>query len=419
MPAVLLNQRHKGFLFSQKMETTEQPNYTARQQIFIDSVIAGKNIFLTGDAGTGKSFIVKEAQKLLTKADRKYIAVAPTGIAASNIDGATLHSTFALDPFHVLTYELCSFVKSGKRKMLQMVQTIIIDEVSMLRPDILDAIHWTLIKNGCKGLDELQIIFVGDLEQLPAVVDDNMMSVLLGTYSDVEFFNAKIYPALNVETIELNEVMRQSDIDFISALNMVRKGVKSEYFKQFIHKEPHGVILAATNAIVSLYNHRGLVALEGEEIVYNATISGKAKATDFNFESQIKVKEGAKIMYLINSKENPLRNGTIGTFTLKDDVPFIVVNGLSYKIVRTEITKKEYRLNDAGTAFELVEIGSMMQMPFRLAYALTIHKSQGLTFDEVTLDLTVPCFSKGQHYVALSRVRTPGGLRIIVKNKVL
>lgn len=317
MPAVLLNQRHNGFLFRTKMEIQEQPNYTTKQQLFIDSVIAGKNIFLTGDAGTGKSFIVKEAQKIFKELKRKFIAVAPTGIAASNIDGATMHSTFALDPFEVLTWDLCRFVKQGKRKLLQMLDAIIIDEISMLRPDILDAIHWTLKKNGARGLDEIQVIFVGDLEQLPAVVDDNMMSVLLGTYADVEFYNAKIYPALKVETIELDEVMRQSDPEFIGALNQVRRGIKSVYFKQFIHEEAHGVILAATNAIVQEYNAKGLAKIKGEEHVYNAVISGNAKATDFNFEPKIVVKEGAKIMYLINSKENPLRNGTIGTFHIK------------------------------------------------------------------------------------------------------
>jgi ATP-dependent exoDNAse (exonuclease V) alpha subunit len=148
--------------------------------------------------------------------------------------------------------------------------------------------------------------------------------------------------------------------------------------------------------------------------VFEAVIEGNVKADEFNVETTIKVKDGCRIMYLANSKNNNLINGTLGIFRAIDDKYFIDVDGVNYSLECMKFTKKEYVLNDEQNELELQEIGSIVQMPIRLAYALTIHKSQGLTFDEVTVDLSRPCFSDGQLYVALSRVRKPDGLTIVV-----
>lgn len=152
---------------------TDSPTLSKKQSEFLDAVHAGKSVFLTGKAGTGKSYVVQEAIKSLKEQRKNVVALAPTGVAANNIGGQTVHSMFSLDPFGILTFEDCRFLKSEKRRMMGLIDTIFIDEVSMLRPDHLDAINWTLIKNGCKGLKDIQIIFIGDLKQLPPPIDDN------------------------------------------------------------------------------------------------------------------------------------------------------------------------------------------------------------------------------------------------------
>lgn len=387
---------------------------STKQQLFIDSIQSGKNIFLTGKAGTGKSFVVKEAINTLKQAGKNIVAIAPTGVAANNIGGQTIHSLFSISPFGVSDYDSCNFLRTEKRRLIRYIDTIFIDEVSMLRPDILDAINWTMLKNGCDGLNKKQIIFIGDLKQLPSPMNDNTRSVLYQTYEGEEFFNAKIYSKLHVKTIELDEVLRQSNDEFIANLNIIRDGGKSPYFKRFVNTIPNGIILAPHNATVAKYNIDGLNSLDGEEYVFEASVSGNAKAEEFNVESIIRTKHGAKIMYLINSKDAPLINGTLGTFIVKGDSFFIRVGGVDYVMNKNEFTKKEYVLNKDTNKLELQEIGSITQYPFKLAYALSIHKSQGLTFPEVTIDLTKPCFQKGQMYVALSRVTEPAGLTIII-----
>lgn len=388
---------------------------STKQQQFYDAVMSGSNIFLTGKAGTGKSFIVRKVIEDLNKSGKKVVALAPTGIAANNIGGQTIHSMFNLTPFGVLTYDDCSFLKGEKRRMIEKINVIIIDEISMLRPDILDAINWTMLKNGCGSLSSKQLVFVGDLKQLPPPIDDNTRSVLYRDYDGEEFFHAAIYGKLAPETIELDEVLRQSDDEFIHHLNIIREGGKSEYFRQFaitMHDQK-GIVLAPHNTTVQRYNENGLSAQPGELHVFDAVVSGNVKADDFGLETKVRVKDGCKVMYLVNSKNNPLVNGTLGIFVAKDDKYFIRVNETEFALDMVTFTKKEYVYNRHEDKLELQEIGSITQFPIKLAYALSIHKAQGMTFDEVSIDMTRPCFAKGQLYVALSRVKTPQGLRII------
>jgi ATP-dependent DNA helicase PIF1 len=387
---------------------------TVKQNQFLNEAYEGKNIFLTGKAGTGKSYIVNEMIALLKSEGRKVIACAPTGIAAINIKGQTIHSLFGLNPFGVLDYDTCNFLKSKKRDVLRKADVIVIDEVSMLRPDILDAMHLTMKKNGLEGITAKQIIFVGDMKQLPPVVNDNTRSVMMQTYDDITFEYSKVYDKLNVVNIELDEVLRQSDPQFIEALNAVREGGKHQYFRQFVKNTPcDGIILAPHISTVKKYNEAGLRSLSTELQTFKAIIQGEINTADFNLESLLELKNGAKVMHLVNSENNPLVNGTIGTFVSHKGCHYIRVNGTDFSLEPVTISKKEYIYNPKTDQIELQELGSITQLPVKLAYALTIHKSQGLTFDKVTIDLTRPCFAKGQMYVALSRVRTPQGLTII------
>jgi ATP-dependent DNA helicase PIF1 len=390
-------------------------NLSAKQSAFLEAVKSGQNIFLTGKAGTGKTFVVKQAMEELKQAGKKFVALAPTGVAANNVGGQTIHSMFGLNPFGVMDFECCNFLKGEKRRMLELIDVILIDEISMLRPDILDGMNWTLIKNGCKGLETKQIIFIGDMKQLPAVVNDNTRSVLYRIYNGVEFFEAKIYEKLFVQTIELDEVLRQNDPEFIENLNIIREGGKAPYFHKFVSNEPWGIILAPHNSTVDKYNKLGLENLKGELFTFDADITGNIKADDFNFPTKIEVKIGAKIMYLVNSKDNDLVNGTLGTFVSHEGCHYLRVGDVDHALDKILITKKEYVLNDSKTDLELKVIGTIEQYPIKLAYALSIHKSQGLTLDEVTVDISRPCFMPGQFYVAISRVTSPNGLRILTR----
>lgn len=392
----------------------KEVNYSKGQLLFLDAVMQRKNIFLKGKAGTGKSFITIEAIRILESQGRNVAVVAPTGVAANNVKGQTIHSMFQINPFGVATFQTCGFFKALKRLMMEHIDTLIIDEVSMLRADVLDAINWTLLKNGCAGLGKMQVIFVGDMKQLSVVVDDNTRSVLLETYNGVDFTCAKVYQSLNVLNVDLNDVLRQSDPEFIDNLNLIRDGAKSvPYFKKFIGTKTRGVILAPHNDTVQYYNTRGLDSLPGKVYSFTAEIDGKAKLADYNLDSVINVKDGASIMYLVNNPQKSLVNGTLGIFRQREGLFFIEVDGVQREIQRTKFSKFAYELNTQTKKLELVELGSVVQMPIKLAYAVTIHKSQGLTFDEVTIDLTRPTFGSGMLYVALSRVRTPEGLTII------
>ncbi len=388
--------------------------YSNDQKLFFDKAINVENLFLSGKAGTGKSFIVKQVVAKLQSQGKNVLCCAPTGIAANNINGATIHSTFSLKPFGVLDFEACNFMKSTKKDVLKNTDTIVIDEISMVRPDILDAINWTLQKNGIKPLSDFQIIFVGDMKQLGIVADDNMKSMILKKYDGFTFDNAKCFESLNVKTIELSEIKRQNNPEFIEALNTVREGKKHEYFRQFSSQKTKGIILCPHNSTVQKYNLKGLSEINEKEIIFTGVIDGKVSASDFNLELEVKLKHGCKIMYLANSVNNNLFNGSIGIFIVENNNYFIEIEKQKFAIDIQKFSKKEYVVNQWTKLLELQEIGSITQIPVKLAYAISIHKSQGMTFDEITVDLTMPCFQKGQLYVALSRVKTPQGLNIII-----
>jgi ATP-dependent exoDNAse (exonuclease V) alpha subunit len=406
-------------------------NWTKKQIEFLTAAEMGRSIYLSGKAGTGKSTVAIELMERFRKAKIKFIAVAPTGRAATNIEGETIHSMFRIDPHKIVKDpEECNFINKAKMQVLRNAKVIFIDEGSMCRSDLVMSMHYTLIKNGvAKGLKGKQTIWIGDMKQLPPIASDNERSILLELYEGITLFDAPIMKDISLLQIDLDEVVRQSDIEFIESLNIVRDGGKAGYFRQFVTKEPHGVILAAKNETVNRYNEEGLSGLQGKEYIFDAVYEGNVKTTDFNFDARVKVKNGAKIMYLVNSKDNPLRNGTLGELVIKENPNLTIVTDpdnpkpyveLFFKYNSTEwpielytAKKQEYVYNKEKDEFELKDKGSITQYPIRLAYAITIHKAQGMTFDKMTADLR-GAFMREQYYVALSRATGPQALKIII-----
>lgn len=389
---------------------------TKGQQKFLDLANKGENIFLTGKAGTGKSFIV---DYFVNQSKKEVAKLGTTGIAAANIRGQTIHSFFQINPYEVFQGKQDQRLSAQRRKAIKKAEVFIIDEVSMMRPDLLDAIQ------GRCNLKNKQIIFVGDLKQLPVIQSGKEQHIVNSIYGSHLFYDAKIYKELNVVNIELDEIKRQSDTRFIEALNKIREGEKDDYFRRFVGDSPNsGVILAPHNSTVSKYNSEGLNKLDSELITFKASIEGKINPKDYKVDEEIYVKNGAKIMYCINNKEAGLVNGDIGTFLIEDDKYFFVKEGHKTELTRSIFENQKYVVEEVKKKTKegkiifveeliLKKIGEMRQYPIKLAYALSIHKSQGMTFDEVTVDLTRRCFAPGQMYVALSRCTNPEGLRII------
>jgi ATP-dependent DNA helicase PIF1 len=257
------------------------------------------------------------------------------------------------------------------------------------------------------------------MKQLPAVVKDDIRAEFFRTYKDEKFTSAEIFGDLRVREIELDVILRQSDEEFISNLNVVRDGGRSKYFNRFVGASARGIVLAPHNATVARYNMDGLNKIDKEPYVFEAIVTGTAKISDFSLEEKVVLKDGCRVMYLVNSPTNKLVNGSLGTFKVLGEAFYFVIGKKLIPLEQVAMTKKEYALNEYEDKIELMDVGSVVQYPVKLAYALTIHKSQGLSFDEVTVDLSRPCFSSGQLYVALSRVRSPEGLTIVIGDRVI
>lgn len=396
---------------------------TRKQQEFLDAALRGESIFLTGKAGTGKSFAIKE---FIKRCKKNVAKLGTTGVAATNIGGQTIHSFFGINPYEVYNGRNAKMLTGKKRHIIDSVDVIIIDEVSMLRVDVLDAINGTMILNGCGYLSDKQVIFVGDMKQLPVVQKGKEKEIIKSMYKSPCFYHANCYRYLNIKNIELTEVKRQSDARFIEALNKIRDGGKDSYFRNFVSDKPNnGVILAPHNQTVREYNNKELEKLNGRKITLTANIEGDLNPRDYPVDVDIHVKHGARVMYCVNDKNKGLVNGDIGYFVIKNGKYYFYKDGKEIEIERHKFENQKYvvesvkRETENGEVIYIDElklktVGIMNQYPIKLAYAMTIHKSQGMTFDEVTVDISRRCFASGQLYVALSRCSNPKGLKIII-----
>jgi ATP-dependent DNA helicase PIF1 len=381
------------------------------------------NILITGRAGTGKSTLLTYFRDHTKK---KVVILAPTGVAAVNVSGQTIHSFFHFKPS--VTPASIKKKKSAGKTIYKKLTTIVIDEVSMVRADLLDCIDKFLRFNGPEEklpFGGVQMIFIGDLYQLPPVVTSAEREIFRTHYSSPYFFSAKVFDQLNMEFLELEKVYRQKDDDFVRLLNTIRnRTVTDDDLVKFNTRcdpqfeAPDGSFylwLTSTNALADTINEKRLAELPGK-----AWKAGGAIVGDFGKEYlptavDLKLKKGAQIMLLNNDSLGQWINGTIGKikkFEKDDDGEDVIVaeldNGDTARI--SPYTWKIYRFFLKNEELRSEEVGSFTQYPVRLAFAVTIHKSQGKTFENVVIDVGRGTFAHGQMYVALSRCTTLSGI---------
>lgn len=394
-----------------------------------------RNVFLTGKAGTGKTTLL---QDILVKTTKKTAVVAPTGVAAINAGGMTIHSMFQLptksftpnsDPVDQDVFVNRSSlvtvqkIRKERKRLLQELELLVIDEISMVRADVLDAIDFTLrrMRKNQEPFGGIQLLVIGDLYQLAPVVRDRVWPTLNKFYSTPFFFSSIAWQYSNALTIELNKIYRQEDETFINILNNIRNGVKNpddiaKLNENFNHKfEAADMITLTThNSKANAINQTELGRIDSKEFSLKANIKGQFNESSYPTDERIVLKKGAQVMFIRNHSEGLYFNGKIGTVQgktedgvkvfCKGDHETILVEPIEWKNTR-------YKLNEATGDIEPEEIGAFEQFPLKLAWAVTVHKSQGLTFDHAIVDLE-DTFAPGQLYVALSRCRTLEGLTL-------
>ncbi|MFH1175502.1 MAG: AAA family ATPase [bacterium] len=391
-----------------------------------------KSVFITGKAGTGKSTLLNY---FCDNSEKSTVILAPTGVAAVNIGGQTIHSFFNFKP-NVTTDE----AKKSAKKILgrcgdvfDNLDMIIIDEISMVRADLMDCIDVclkTIYKNK-KPFGGLQMVFFGDLYQLPPVLTGNDKEIFSKHYDSCYFFDAKIMKDFQMEFIELEKIYRQKDSGFIETLNSIRNNTTEDRHLELINSRFCGdidtddledgyIYLTTTNKMADKINKLNLDKLSEEEIVLTGEISGDFDSKYLPTDVELSLKVGAQVMLLKNDSKGRWVNGTVGKIVEFDDENEVVVVKLSsgwdvcvkperWDIYETKFNKKTKKL-------EKNTLGFFVQYPIKLAWAITVHKSQGKTFDKVVIDLSGGVFACGQTYVALSRCRSLDG--IILKKPV-
>jgi len=390
-----------------------------------------KNIFLTGKAGTGKTTFLRTLQDNCSK---RLVVVAPTGVAAINARGVTIHSFFQLS-FGVQLPDnngAKSFTsnrnvhhfRKDKINILKSLDLLIIDEISMVRADLLDAIDETLrrYKNRRFPFGGVQLLMIGDLQQLAPIVRPDEQELLKTVYDTPFFFSSKALQKAGFISIELTKVYRQKDEKFIRILNDIRDGrltnsdriaLDGRYDKNFSpDKYKDSIVLTTHNRIADEINWKELAAVKGSAFIYNADVQGSYPDYSYPTEPVLRLKVGARVMFVKNDSKKRFYNGKIGTVAKLDEkVVFVKCEGDpdSLEIEAEEWDNYNYSLDKETDEIIEKSIGKFSQIPLKLAWAVTIHKSQGLTFDRAVIDANA-AFAYGQVYVALSRCRSLEGV---------
>lgn len=394
-----------------------------------------RSLFLTGKAGTGKSTFLRY---VAAHTKKKHVVLAPTGIAAINAGGSTLHSFFRL-PFHPLLPNDSRYDRrhlrdtlkytAAHRRLLRELELIIIDEVSMVRADIIDFID-KVLRNYTRNDEPFggkQLLLVGDVYQLEPVVGADDRDLLQPFYPSAYFFNARVWQQMRLVSIELRKVYRQNDPKFIGLLDRIRNGQASSADLSLLNgcvgQQPSAadpdrlhIVLAARRDTVDHINEQRLAALKGKEVVLKGKVKGDFPESSFPTPLELRLKEGAQVLFIRNDKERRWVNGTLGTLTSIDkDNGLLTVHTESGRDVdvETEIWENiKYSFNEKEQKVEENLLGTFVQFPLRLAWAITVHKSQGLTFRQVKIDFAGGAFAGGQTYVALSRCTSLEGITL-------
>ena len=372
---------------------------------------SSKNIFITGKAGTGKSSLIRY---LKNNTKKNLVLLAPTAIAALNINAKTIHSFFNF-PFHIITTE--DIKKHYNKRLINKIDTMLIDEASMLRPDIMDAIDLTLqvTRENKQPFGGIQMVLVGDLYQLPPVITNDEIEIMSSLYPDgYFFFNSNVFKNISISKFELTKVYRQDDQKLINLLDKVRNASLDEddllsFNKRTVDRDwtvPEEVLtLSTNNSKVNSINASNLKNIDSKEYVYNADIEGKY--TGAPVDTELKIKVGAQVM-LVKNGENWV-NGTLAIIdSLSKDEIHIKIKDEVYKLEKEKWEKFEYKISNNKIIPSVS--ATFIQYPLKLAWAATIHKCQGQTFDKVMIDMDYGAFAHGQTYVALSRVVSLDGL---------
>lgn len=386
-------------------------------------------IFVSGKAGTGKTTLIGYLRENIAG---NVVVVAPTGVAALQVKGVTIHSFFRLPPRLIFPEEDIKPLKD--KRLYKDIRLLIIDEISMVRADVVDAIDLFLRANGphkSQPFGGIGVVFVGDLFQLPPVVSNADMQVLAERgYEGPYFFYAMALHRKDVTMVELSKIFRQKDVHFADLLNQIRinqditqalNALNNQCYHNAAPVDEQTITLTTTNARADQINHAGLRALESEAKIYTGTTTGKFNVDDRNLPSpnHLTLKIGAKVMFTATDSNFPKRwvNGTIGVVRelLPNSVKVVVQNGSYENTVEVKGHQWEsYRYDHDMMSGKISPniIGTFVQIPLMLAWAVTIHKSQGKTLDKIKVDLSSGAFASGQVYVALSRCTSIEGITL-------